>query len=221
MRMPSNRNLYLVYRVRGRLGQNHGEPTIWVSEGTPEVLVTARALDGTFRTWEGTVSRRLTDHSFDIDERVPVRIDLDRLEPLSNLAEWSSGTLADGERFDLVGRVSNLHEAVRAADGTCIPATDALGTADPFAGATEDRIALRRIAGMHITGDQVIVVQYPSGTAGLSQTGMTGLLLHHPAGLLQGEPAPDWTEHEFWPHGTPNGHTLSIHPVVGGGGSCP
>lgn len=237
LRLPSNRGMYTVYRVTGTTGTVHSDtfqadvPSIQMSDATPVAVLTGRAIDGQFLrsdaadapswAWEGTVSRRTGDRQWSWTETVPIRISFDRIEPRENLKVWGdpNRTLPDGPTFTLHGVVENLSRAVRASDGSCMPALDSYGDANPYLGATDPAIVMYRLAAMHFPGDQVIVMTYPSGL-GPSLNGMDNLQLLHPIGLMQVDPSAEWSSMTIRPHGTPNGHSLTLQPVTGGGGDC-
>src|SRR5262249_20866649 len=138
-----------------------------------------------------------------------------------NLLVWgSTSTLPDGQRFAMQGTIENFGAAVQDSTGACRASLKAMGVKNPFAGASDGAVQLWRVAGMHFAGDQVIVLQYPTGTQGLSQNGMDGLRVLHPGGLIQKTPSDVWSSMVIRPHGTPNGNTIELHPVRGGGGAC-
>jgi hypothetical protein len=228
VRMPSNRSLFLIYKVTGTIGTftdpgtKEASPSITVTAAVPAVLLEGDAIDGALLgAWEGTVSKRVDDSSFDDAVRVPIRISFGSLSPLSNFNVWSSSkTLPDGKRSAMIGTVENFSSAVKASDGKCFASLASLGSKDPFLGASSPAVKLYRVAGMHTPGDQVIVLDYPSGTKGLSANGMDGLRILHPGGLLLKSPGDDWDSISIRPHGTPNGNRVELRPVKGGGGGC-
>jgi hypothetical protein len=73
---------------------------------------------------------------------------------------------------------------------------------------------------MHFPADEVHVLDYPLGTLGLSANGMGGMSVTHPAALIQDQASDDWSTVNIFPHSVPNGHTMQLHVVTGGGGAC-
>jgi hypothetical protein len=224
MRMPSNRNMYTVYRVTGTLGQTAPPfgggkvPAINVLSGAPVVMLPGKVIDGTMLgAWEGTTTARKPDGTFGPDT-VPLRIRFDALAPTNNLKIWLTGTsLHDGPVYRLTGTVENFDKSVKSADGTCYPSLLSLGDQIPFHGATKADVDAFRLGGMHFPGDQVLVFTVPQGTSDWSVTAMGGLGPFAP---------PDWIATAGWsalrldPHGLPKGNRIDIHVASGGGGGC-
>jgi hypothetical protein len=185
-------------------------------------LLKGKAIDSALLgTWEGSVSKRTGESKFDDKTRIPLRITFSSLEKASNFAVWEPGkTLKDGARYTIGGTVENFDHAVRSSTGKCLRSLASLGDSNPWLGAPEGGVQLVRMAGMHFPGDQVLVFTYPKGTSGLSPTGMQGLRYAHPGGLLQTDPNDEWGSIQFFPHSAPNGNTVKLHPVSGGGESC-
>jgi hypothetical protein len=226
LKMPSNRDLYLVYRVTGTIetapGPDEGSdvPAIIVDDARPAILLEGRAIDSALLGgWEGTASKRVGTNEYDETVRIPVRIQFDTTEPLEDLAEWDdpSKTLTDGERFAMVGTIQNAHDSVLASDGSCLPGLGSLGDMNPFYEATSDIVKLDRIAGMHIPGDNVLVLEYPEG---IGNSGMTSIAPLSPAGLLQLVASDTYSKMNIFPHGTPNGSRIDLRHVTAGGDFC-
>jgi len=226
LRMPSNRNLYLVYRVTGEIGTAI-DPTfktkidvIQVSEAKPAILIAGKAIDTaqTYGAWEGTVAARTGDSSFDPNKRVRIRVSFSSVgATASHFAVWSSGSqLKDGASYLVQGTVENFSKAVRSDDGTCIPSLASLGAASPFAGAKSGDVSLTRIGGMHFPGDDEHVLTMPSGAKGWSVTAMGSFGRFLPADFLSTEPGSG----SMTPHGTPTGAGIELGAVTGGGGGC-
>jgi hypothetical protein len=229
LRMPSNRNLYMIYRFTGVAGtavdpgSQQEVPSLHVTEARPVILIRGEAIDtALLGPWEGTVSARSGPDSWSEQDRVPVRITFTAVEPIEDMSEWDDPavTLPDGERFTMVGTIENFTTPALASDGTCLPALSSLGQQNPYSGAAEGEVRMFRFPGMHLPGDHVLVLSYPPGTTGLGGDGMTGLRALHPAAFLQSAPSDDWTFLSIYPHGTPNGHRVDLRPVQGGGGGC-
>jgi len=228
LHMPSNRNLFMLYKVKGMITEftdpdsNEKLPAIKMTSVAPAILLEGKAIDGVMlRAWEGTVSQRTGDAKFDSTTRVPMRLSFSSLMQLSNLSVWNPGTtLKDGERYVAMGTVENFNQSVLGSDGTCLPSFSSLGSANPWLGATDPSVTFQRIAGMHFPGDQVNVLSYPKGTTGLTANGMGGLRVMHPGGLIQVDAQDEWNDIHIFPHAAPNGNTVELHPVTGGGGAC-
>ncbi len=230
LHMPSHRALYTLYKLTGVIGtykdpySNDETPSLHVTAGKPMIVIAGKAIDGAYLApgyaFEGTVSRRIDASHFDSAHPVPVRISFTSLAPYANMPSWSSGTLKDGTRFQMVGTIENWSSAVKAADGTCMPSFASLGDANTWQGATDPTVRFYRFPGMHFAADEVHVLDYPAGTAGLSGNGMGGMTVTHPAALIQEQESDNWSTVGIHPHSAPNGHEMTLHPVTGGGGPC-
>jgi hypothetical protein len=223
MRLPSHRDMFLVYRVTGTIGTyadpyTHGHsPSLHVTSGAPAILLTGQAIDGAFEgVWEGDVSAR-TSTGFDVTHRVPLRVRFDHLAQQANLHAWSgTTTLHDGEVFALEGHIENWSTAVDSHDGHCLASLTAMGASNPFAGASSGDMSIFRLGGMHFPADEVVVVVYPAGTTGLTAEGMTGLHVMTPGDLLRVSPTTDDVTLDLFPHGAPNGNSLVLRRVADG-----
>ena len=228
MKMPSNRNLLYVYQVTGAVGtytdpSGNKYPSINISTIAPYILISESAFDTAFTAWEGTVSKRKSASAFDPSKLAPIRISISSYTAARAIPVWDVVTkgLPDGAVDNLVGAIANFSSAVKGSDGKCIPALSSLGTANPFSGARSGAISMFRMATMHFPGDQVMVFEYPAGTTGLATSGMGGITILSPAGLLQDSAKdPFWGDQQINPHAAPNGHVMHLHPVSGGGGGC-
>lgn len=229
MKLPSNRSLYFIYKVTGAVGTwtdstppHEKLPSIHVTAAKPYVLLSAAAIDSSASAWEGTVSKRVSDSAWDWKPSVPLRITIHSQDRARGLPVWgdTSKLLADGAVSELVGTIDNWSQGARASDGRCLPALAAMGKSNPFAGAHSPQVRLFRMATMHLAGDQVMVLEYPGGTTGLSQTGMGGITVLHPAAFIQTGKDPRWHVQEFRPHSAPNGNIVKLSPVSAGGGGC-
>lgn len=220
LRLPSNRNLYSVYRVRGRIGKvqgkydNEPKPAIWVESGAPVVTIPGKVIDGNYLgVWEGDASRRTGERKFDPNDRVPLRIRFTKLEANGVLPLWDSPTeeLSEGELYKLVGTIENFDRPVKGSDGKCYPALTALGENNPFHGARSGMVVIYRHPHMHKSGDQVSVVKIPEGSTDWSPEGMSMLQMFSPAGFV----SPKAIEPiEYGPHGMPMGNDLRIEPMA-------
>jgi hypothetical protein len=245
--MPSDRYLYLVYKVTGQLASLPNDagppiPTLHVATAAPAILVNGVAIDSQgLGAWEGTVSARIPDggvgNEYDPSHQVRIRVSFTSTTPLPNFAVLggdpilnpSTPTLPDGTRAALQGTVENFDQPVLAADGTCLPSLSSLGAESPVFDSTAATVQLVRYAGMHGTTDHVEVFTYPPhdvGATGLSINGMATMGFFDPQGLLLSSAAiaapgaPGAGIGPVRPHSIPNGHVLTIHQVPGGGGSC-
>ncbi|MGE5183812.1 MAG: hypothetical protein ACM31C_17200 [Acidobacteriota bacterium] len=230
LHMPSHRALYTIYKLTGVIGTykdpygGPDTPSLHVTSGKPIIVIGGKTIDGAYLAptyaLEGTVSRRLDASHFDSAHPVPVRITFTKLEDYANMPAWTSGTLEDGTRFKMVGTIENWSDPVKASDGTCMTSFASLGDANTWQGATDPTVRFYRFPGMHFAADEVHVLDYPVGTAGLSGNGMGGMSVTHPAALIQEHETDDWSTVGIHPHSAPNGHEMSLHPVIGGGGAC-
>jgi len=226
LRMPSNRNLFMVYKVTGELGTgtdqfNSKVDTIKAKSAKPVILIDGKAIDTaqTFGAFEGTVAASKSDTSFDPNKRVKVRIRFTSVASKSSgdFAEWgTSATLDDGDHYQVKGTIENFSSSVKAADGSCIPSLAAMGTSNPFAGAKSGAVTLDRIGGMHFPGDDEHVLTMPAGAKGWSITSMGTFGRFLPADFISTEPGSG----SMTPHGTPTGAGIELTAVTGGGGGC-
>lgn len=224
--MPSNRNLYTVYKVTGEIGTGTDpvfKTKIDVIKATsvkPVIVIGGKAIDTsqTFGAWEGTVAARKSATSFDPNKRVAVRIKFDAVgTSASHFAVWQGGsTLKDGDFYMVKGTVENFSEPVVAADGSCMPSLASLGADSPFAGAKSGDVTLERIGGMHFPGDDEHVLTMPAGAQGWSVTAMGSFGRFLPSDLISTKPGSG----AMTPHGTPNGAGIELEAVTKGGGAC-
>jgi hypothetical protein len=247
--MPSDRNLYLIYKASGKLGTATRDggppvPTLQVTTAAPAILLDGVAIDSQgLGVWEGTVSARNPDgglgNEYDPAQLVPIRVSFTSTSSLPNFEVWGGDpinnppgpSLKDGTRVSLQGTVENLDQPVLAADGTCLPSLSNLGPKNPFFAATAATVQLARYAGMHGASDRVSVFTYPPhdiAAADLSLNGMaiSGLGFFDPVAFLlpaaaANVPGSLWNElGPFHHHALFNGHVVTLHQVSGGGGSC-
>ncbi len=226
LRMPSNRNLYMIYRVQGEIGTgtdpifNTTIPVIKATSAKPVILIEGKVIDTaqTFGAWEGTVAARKSDTSFDPDKRVKIRVSFTSAGgTAAHFAEWGGGkSLSDGDSYTVKGTIENFSTFVRADDGTCMPSLASLGASSPFAGAASGALQLQRIGGMHFPGDDEHVLTMPAGAKGWSLTAMGSFGRFLPADLISTKPGTG----QMTPHGTPSGAGIELTAVTSGGGGC-
>lgn len=227
LRMPSMRFAYLLYRVHGELRTTtlggKSMKGIHLTSASPVVLLEASAIDGRLGAWEGEVTRRKPDGTWDETSRVRFRARFDATSPLAPLPETTkeSPALADGTRLQALGVIENWSAPVRAADGTCLKALTSLGEENPFFGATTPEVKLQREFGMHGYMTQSdVVFTYPPNTDGLSPDGMGTIAPFIPYGLFRVDPENPADDLTITPHGNAMGHSLDMHRVSGGGEDC-
>jgi hypothetical protein len=231
LRWPSYRFLYTVWHVRGErvAPDGEGRPGVRNAIVEPAITIPGEVIDSfALGTWEGTVSRRTGENTFDATDRVRFRVVFERMEPNEHVAvlpEWDEPAVLlpepEANMFRAVGTIQNWSERVTAADGTCLEAIGTLGAASPFFEATEPTLTLYRYPSMHGPGDHVTVLDYPPGSQDLSPNGMSGLYFNHPAALIQSEAHDPWDRWSSYPHATPNGHAVeAVVKVDGGGAPC-
>ena len=224
--MPSNRNLYTLYKVSGEIGTGTDpvfKTKIDVIKATsikPVIVISGKAIDTaqTFGAWEGTVAARKDASSFDPNKRVAVRIKFSTIDKTaSHFATWQGGaSLKDGDYYTVHGTVENFSDPVVAADGTCMPSLASLGADSPFAGAASGDVSLVRIGGMHFAGDDEHVLTMPAGAEGWSVTAMGSFGRFLPSDFISTKAGSG----DMTPHGTPSGAGISLDAVTKGGGAC-
>jgi len=224
--MPSNRNLFTLYKVTGETSTGT-DPTfktkidiIKATSIKPVIVISGKAIDTaqTFGAWEGTVAARKNASSFDPNKRVPVRIKFEKITgTASHFANWQGGaSLKDGDSYTVQGTVENFEDPVVAADGTCMPSLASMGTSSPFAGAASGDVSLIRIGGMHMPGDDEHVLTMPQGAQGWSVTAMGSFGRFLPSDFISKKPGSG----DMTPHGSPSGAGIELTAVTKGGGAC-
>ncbi|HEY2364915.1 MAG TPA: hypothetical protein VGH87_00970, partial [Polyangiaceae bacterium] len=224
--MPSNRNLYTLYKVSGEVGTGTDPifktklDIIKATSIKPVILISGKAIDTaqTFGAWEGTVAARKDASSFDPNKRVPIRIKFSTIDKTAaHFATWQGGaSLKDGDYYTVHGTVENLSAGVVADDGSCMPSLASLGTSSPFAGATSGDVSLMRVGGMHFAGDDEHVLTMPAGAEGWSVTAMGSFGRFLPSDFISTKAAAG----DMTPHGTPSGAGIELEAVTKGGGTC-
>jgi hypothetical protein len=224
--MPSNRNLYTLYKVSGEIGTGTDpvfKTKVDVIKATsikPVIIISGKAIDTaqTFGAWEGTVAARKDASSFDPNKRVAVRIKFSTLDKAaSHFATWQGGaSLKDGDYYTVHGTVENFSDSVVADDGSCMPSLASLGAESPFAGAKSGDVSLLRIGGMHMPGDDEHVLTMPQGAEGWSVTAMGSFGRFLPSDFISTKAASG----DMTPHGTPSGAGIELEAVTKGGGAC-
>jgi hypothetical protein len=237
LHMPSNRNMFLLYKVTGTVGTTHDTfsnqtvPAILATSIKPVILLSGRAIDSAqLGAWEGSVSGRLANppsafQLFDPNVRIPIRVSFTALETpaLPNLPSWdtTATTLPDGTASNVAGVVENMRASVKGADGKCIPSLAAMGASDPFDTKSSADVTLYRVAAMHTGGDNEHVLAFPVSTGTLPAKGWTATGMGSFGRLLPSDfIALTTTGGTVNPHGLPTGANMELHPVKGGGGGC-
>jgi hypothetical protein len=224
--MPSNRNLYTLYKVSGEIGTGTDPifktkvDVIKATSMKPVIIISGKAIDTaqTFGAWEGTVAARKDASTFDANKRVPVRIKFSTIDKTaSHFATWQGGAaLKDGDYYTVDGTVENFAAPVVAADGSCMPSLASMGASSPFAGAKSGDVSLLRIGGMHFPGDDEHVLTMPQGAEGWSLTAMGSFGRFLPSDFISTKAGSG----DMTPHGTPSGAGISLDAVTKGGGAC-
>jgi hypothetical protein len=224
--MPSNRNLYTLYKVSGETGTGTDpifKTKVDIIKATsikPVIIISGKAIDTaeTFGAWEGTVAARKDASSFDPNKRVAVRIKFSTIDKtVSHFATWQGGaSLKDGDYYTVHGTVENFSSPVLADDGSCMPSLASLGANSPFAGAKSGDVSLLRIGGMHFAGDDEHVLTMPAGAEGWSVTAMGSFGRFLPSDFISTKAGSG----NMTPHGTPSGAGIELEAVTKGGGSC-
>lgn len=209
-------NLFAIYAVVGTKATSSGQDAIKVSSLAPVAWIPGKLQD-TFLlgTWEAKASTRISTGKFDSTKPVAFRFTLSTTRTSS---VWSNYSGTDG-LID-VGAIDNFDKKVTAADGTCLASLSSLGTSSPFYAPTANSLTLWRHPNMHGLNDQVIVMDYPTGSADLSMNGMGEINPFTIQGLIDSR-SPDYSDVEIRPHATPNGHLVwDFHKVTTGGTAC-
>jgi hypothetical protein len=224
--MPSNRNLYTLYKVTGEVGTGTDpifKTKVDVIKATsikPVIIISGKAIDTaqTFGAWEGTVAARKDASTFDPNKRVAVRIKFSTIDKIvAHFATWQGGTtLKDGDNYVVNGTIENFSDPVVAADGSCMPSLASLGANSPFAGAANGDVSLERVGGMHFAGDDEHVLTMPQGAEGWSLTAMGSFGRFLPSDFISTKAGSG----AMTPHGTPSGAGIELEAVTKGGGSC-
>jgi hypothetical protein len=176
------------------------------------VRVTPEVLDGPLAgAWEGSLSRRIGENTYDPERRVAIRVDFTGFRPEhAIIPHWMPG---DGElSYALIatGTIANATTAQTLADGSCAPSLDSLGDASPIAETTAD-VDMMRYPAMHVAGDYQVVWN----------GGMGSILPLHPGAAIQDAPRTEFLSTSSTPHGTPNGmHLRDFRAVAAGGATC-
>ncbi len=229
MRMPTNRALFLLYKVRARVKtvMTGGAPlrALRVKTATPAVSIPGEVLDSQLLgAWEGWVSASLkADETapgcfgegvrcFDSRIHVPVRYRFTKLVPTGeSLLDFNGAPLPDQPLYRAEGTIENLSGHRKLEDGRCVPSLASLATFHPFRGAKSAAISAMRVNNMHGPGDNEFTFRYPTGFE--SADGMNpGSLLHtvHPARLIQKSLSGDWDVLAAVPHAPNNGHRFEV-----------
>lgn len=206
-------NLFAIYRVSGKVVTAGFQVSslaavAWVPGALQDSLLLG--------TWEATAAGRVGSNMF--DETKPVRFRFTLSQKTDDTAMWTHQGGGDGSIVS--GAIDNFDAQVTAADGTCLPSLASLGAGSPFYQPTDHRITLWRHPNMHGLNDQVVVVDYPTGSTDLSPNGMGYIGPFSPVLLISS--APSYTDTTIRPHATPNGAKVwGLTKVTAGGASCP
>jgi hypothetical protein len=212
-------NLFTVVAVTGTKTTSNGTDAIKVTSVTPLAWVPGTLQDkALLGTWEAKVASRKPDGKFDQTKPVMIRFTMTTTKDDSPMWQSFGGGVGDG--VIVSGTIDNMKANVTAADGTCMPSLASLGATSPFYQATDARLTLWRHPNMHGINDQVIVMDYPTASADLSQNGMGWIGPFTVAGLVRTD-GPNYAEGFIYPHATPNGHEVwQFAKVTAGGGAC-
>lgn len=210
-------NLFAIYQVTGTLVTVQGQDSLKVSSFAPVAWVPGTVQDRfLLGTWEADAAARVASDKF--DPSMPVHFRFTMTSTTDNTALWTA--FGGGDGLVVSGAIDNFDASVTAADGTCLPSLASLGAGSPFYQPTQNRLTFWRHPNMHGLNDQVIVMDYPTGSADLSMNGMGWIGPFTPAGLIHAT-GPDYTKTEIRPHATPNGALLwNLEKVTTGGAAC-
>jgi hypothetical protein len=210
-------NMFAIYKVTGTRTTVDGsaalkltklEPVAWVPGAVQDKLLLG--------TWEAKTARRVGVRMFDETRPVTIRF---TLSTTTDVTLWSNYSGGDGRL--VAGALDNLDHAVTSASGACLPSLVSLGAGSPFYQPTKNRIALWRHPNMHGLNDQVVVMDYPTGSVDMSMNGMGNIEAFSPAALVA-TAGPAYADTTIYPHATPTGAKLwDLTKVTTGGASCP
>jgi hypothetical protein len=211
-------NLFAIYAVTGTKTTTAGQPAIKVASLAPVAWIPGAVQDKLLLgTWEAQASGRVGANRFDETKPVTFRFTLSATR--DNTPMWK--TLGGGDGLVDSGSIDNFSKRVTAADGSCLPSLAALGAGSPFYQAQQNTITLWRHPNMHGLNDQVIVMDYPTGSTDLSMNGMGWIGPFSVAGLVLAD-GPGYADVSIRPHATPNGAKVwGFAKVTAGGASCP
>jgi hypothetical protein len=161
------------------------------------------------QAFEGTISRRVASGQFAKDASLPVRVEI-----LNETVQ--SGT---GAEYKAKAIITNLDHAVKASDGSCMPALSSYGAEAPFDSGATVTLGVGRAPSMHVFGDDEFTISYTVNGAS------SGLLMgptwfRGPVDIINGTLSPSGT-YSGVGHGSPGSiPTLELDPVTGGGDPC-
>jgi hypothetical protein len=162
------------------------------------------------QAFEGKISNRDSNGQFSMDGTLPVRVEI-----LSEIVT----PLDTGFAYEAKAVITNLDKAVKASDGTCMPALSSNGAQAPFDAGAVVTLGAGRSPSMHNFGDDEFVFSVTvNGTA--NGTMMNDTWYRGPVDLIEDTLAASGTYNGFG-HGSPGSIVaLNITPVKGGGGDC-
>lgn len=162
------------------------------------------------QAFEGKISSRDSNGQYSMHGTLPVRVEI--------LNEVVSPA-GEGFIYEAKAVITNLDKAVKASDGTCMPALSSNGAQAPFAAGAVVTLGAGRSPSMHNFGDDEFVFSVTvNGVA--NGTMMNNTWYRGPIDIIDGTLAPAGTYTGFG-HGSPGSIVaLDITPVTGGGGDC-
>jgi hypothetical protein len=214
---PSYEFARTIYEVRGTWREAPGDTMAAIVNPVvvPVVRLAPEVLDGAMTgSWEGTMSKRTGENTYDPNVRIPVRIRwTGYAAEHSKLPTWSPYDPSDVTLDDILpalGVIENATSPVALASGECAPSLASLGEGSPIFG-DDAQVEMLRIVAMHVPGDYQLSFE----------GGMGSMMPAHPAAFLQTAPRAPYTTITNSPHGAPNGmHLEDFRAVAGGGSAC-
>jgi hypothetical protein len=207
----SNRNLFTVYKVKGKIRTSTGSDgktmsSLAVAGYQPFLQIDGCAIDGLLLgSWEGAVSARISTSDedflvFDASKALEFKVTFSSLRKTENLQDWDhKGQEIGGTAYQVQGEITNFQNLVD------------LGEANPFWTAPSAAVSLYRYPGMHAQGDNELVMNWPKAPR-VSSSGMTPILPVSPKLLIAEKIPNQMLNLDFMEHGTPTGFKMTLSP---------
>jgi hypothetical protein len=161
------------------------------------------------QSFEGTIARRVGAGQFAMETSLPIRVEITN----------ETATPANGSEYKAKAVIANLDRAVKASDGSCMPALSSYGAEAPFDAGAKVTLDIGRAPSMHVFGDDEFTISYVvNGTPGGLLMGPTWF--RGPLDILNDSLSPSGT-YSGTGHGSPGSMPeLDLDPATGGGDPC-